>query len=183
MSVSGTPSPLMLNVESRDHATSSNDAARAFQSKKFAGRTGMGPPPVSASFVSQILTRRSGRGYGAPCSRTVLTRLKIAVLAPIPSTSVATMTIDSAGLRRVTRRAYRRSCCQPSIRASGINGRCRARSISALKSASATMRIQNASTAIRPAAMAARRLSRKNSSSCRPKRSRNAAGYSRSRTS
>src|SRR3954454_10666558 len=47
----------------------------------------------------QTPTRRSASGYGRGLTRTPLTTLKIAVLAPIPSPSVRTATTEKSGAR------------------------------------------------------------------------------------
>src|SRR5262245_1999643 len=52
---------------------------------------------------------RSGSGNGRLRSRTPLTRLNIAALAPMPSASVSTATVVKPGALRRTRRPYRRS--------------------------------------------------------------------------
>src|SRR5439155_9128880 len=57
---------------------------------------------------------RSASGYGSDRSRTPLTTLKIAVVAPIPSASVIVVTRTNAGARRNWRLANRISCNQPS---------------------------------------------------------------------
>ncbi len=48
-------------------------------------------------YVPVMLTSRSGSGYGSGRSRIPLTRLKIAVLAPMPSASVRTATAEKPG--------------------------------------------------------------------------------------
>src|SRR5262249_42621577 len=52
----------------------------------------------------------SGSGYGSGLSRSALTTLKTAVLAPIPIASDATITTVRPAVRLNVRRAYRRSC-------------------------------------------------------------------------
>src|SRR6185436_3101515 len=59
---------------------------------------------------SQSTASRSGFGYGSGFRSSALTTLKIAVLAPIPIASDATITRVDALLRRIIRTAYRRSC-------------------------------------------------------------------------
>ena len=54
---------------------------------------------------SHSTASRSGLGYGKGFSRTPLTTLKIAVLAPIPMASDAMMMKVETGLRRSMRRA------------------------------------------------------------------------------
>ena len=54
---------------------------------------------------SQSTASRSGSGYGSGFSSSALTTLKIAVLAPMPIASEATMTSVSAQLLRSVRRA------------------------------------------------------------------------------
>src|SRR5437870_1844061 len=51
---------------------------------------------------------RSASGYGSGRSRTALTMLKMAVLAPIPSASVMTATAENAGFLINCRKASRR---------------------------------------------------------------------------
>ena len=57
-------------------------------------------PPFG--YVPVTLTRRSGSGYGSRDSSTPSTRLKTAVLAPLPRASVRTATAVNPGLRRKT---------------------------------------------------------------------------------
>lgn len=63
------------------------------------GRRIAAPVKLSAAGTfSMILTRRSAPGYGSACSSTALTTLKIAVVAPIPSASVSTVTAVNDGV-------------------------------------------------------------------------------------
>ena len=54
---------------------------------------------------SHSTASRSGSGYGSGFSSSALTTLKIAVLAPMPIASDATMTNVDAGVRRIIRNA------------------------------------------------------------------------------
>src|SRR5688572_2905603 len=67
--------------------------------------------------VSQIVTRRSGSEYGNGRSSVASTRAKIALLAPMPSASVAAATIVKAGALRSWRQANDTSCRSSSIMA------------------------------------------------------------------
>jgi hypothetical protein len=55
--------------------------------------------------VEATLTRRSASGYGSGRSRTAFTTLKIALLAPMPTASVATATSVKPGAWRSRRSA------------------------------------------------------------------------------
>ena len=56
-------------------------------------------------FLIQITARRSGSGYGSGSRSSALTTLKMAVLAPMPMASDATMTNVRPGERRRVRKA------------------------------------------------------------------------------
>jgi hypothetical protein len=64
---------------------------------------------------SHRTTSRSGSGYGSGFRRSAFTTLKIAVLAPMPMASEATITSVNAGLRFKVRSAYRKSCMKVCI--------------------------------------------------------------------
>ena len=51
------------------------------------------------------MTSRSGSAYGSGRSSTPFTTVKIVVVAPIPSASVATATAVNPGVRRSARKA------------------------------------------------------------------------------
>src|SRR5580700_11180239 len=64
-------------------------------------------PPKGSGVLNVKMTNRSGSFTGGGRSRTAFTKLKIAVLAPIPSASERTATSVNPGDRRNPRRAYR----------------------------------------------------------------------------
>ena len=70
---------------------------RAFQSSMFGRR---GEARASRSDVSRIVTSRSGSVYGSGRSSVASTSAKIALLAPMPSASVATAIARERGRRR-----------------------------------------------------------------------------------
>src|ERR1700690_4201391 len=67
-----------------------------------------GPAGFSCSMGTTAM-RRFGLGKGRGASRTALTRLKMAVVAPTPSASVRTTLRVKAGVLRSWRKAKRRS--------------------------------------------------------------------------
>src|SRR5580658_477434 len=71
----------------------------------------------SRTNFSQITTSRSGFRKGSGCSRTALTTLNIAVVAPIPSASVRITTVVNPGVRAKVRAAYATSCLNRSSQA------------------------------------------------------------------
>src|SRR6185437_1872379 len=86
---------------------SANSRLWAFQSGKSGPESGKLP---GAASVSNICTSWSGCAYGSGASMSASTRLKMAVLAPIPSASTSTARIVNPGVRRSMRKAKRRSC-------------------------------------------------------------------------
>src|SRR5689334_1805279 len=76
--------------------------------------------PLRSAFGgrSRTLTIRSAFSYGRGLSRTPSTKLKIAVLAPIPNASVSRATIAKPGLRASIRALYRKSCRSGAINVS-----------------------------------------------------------------
>ncbi len=62
---------------------------------------------VFSASLSLILTRKScsGSGTGSDFKRTALTKVKMPVLAPIPSAKVSTATNVKPGLLRICRNA------------------------------------------------------------------------------
>jgi hypothetical protein len=62
-----------------------------------------------------MLYRSSAFGYGSGFSSTAFRVLKMAVVAPIPSASVAMAASGNAGARRRLRNAKRRSCMKVPI--------------------------------------------------------------------
>src|SRR4051812_139134 len=60
--------------------------------------------------VVRMLYRSSALGYGSGLSRTALSAAKIAVVAPMPTASVAIAATGTAGARRRLRSAKRMSC-------------------------------------------------------------------------
>jgi hypothetical protein len=83
------------------------------QSRKFAVATPLRRPPGGFSNTSTI---RSGLAYGSGRRSTPSTKLKIELVAPIPSARTAMAVRLYAGDRQSDRTASRRSCCIVSLR-------------------------------------------------------------------
>ena len=80
----------------------------ALKASKLAGETGLAGSDWRVLSL-QTLTRSDGAAYGRGRSSTACTTLKMAVLAPIPSASEATVNRANSGARRNWRSATRTS--------------------------------------------------------------------------
>jgi hypothetical protein len=83
-------------------ASASNDWLRSTTSRNVPNVTSSRDPSV---LKSEIVASRSACGYGNDSNRIGFTALKIAVLAPMPSASVSTATLEKPALRRRVRTA------------------------------------------------------------------------------
>lgn len=89
-------------------ASAAMNEGAALKASKSAGDTGVdGAPALTLSL--QTMTSAPGSLYGSGCSRTVLTTANIALLAPIPSASDATVSAAKSGARRHCRSESRTS--------------------------------------------------------------------------
>src|SRR5579862_5800811 len=92
----GAPAPVSVFSSSYDGAMSSKTPLFCFQIAKSPGDEGNGCPP-RAGFTVHTATMLPGSLYGRGAISTVFTTEKIAVLAPIPNASVATLTHTNPG--------------------------------------------------------------------------------------
>ncbi|HVZ48558.1 MAG TPA: hypothetical protein VG916_07225 [Gemmatimonadaceae bacterium] len=99
---SGTPSPVSDGRHASAAAMASKAWARARTSKNVPSVAGIGAP---CALRSSRVTSRSACGKGSGSTRIGLTTLNTAVLAPMPTASVATAVHVNAGLRRRRRSA------------------------------------------------------------------------------
>ena len=86
-------------------AIPSNDRVRRFHSTTVAAAGSTRSGPLIAVKSSHSSTRRLGSTKGSGFSSTALTRLKIAVFAPMPSASVRIAIAVKTGLPRSVRSA------------------------------------------------------------------------------
>ncbi len=105
---SGSPSPVKLTLERVKAVIPANERLCARQSTKLGGEAlKRGKPRSGLASISS--TSRSGSGYGSGAMSTVLTTLKMAVLAPIPRANARSAASERAGLLASARTAKRRS--------------------------------------------------------------------------
>ena len=103
----GSPRPVSVIGPPVVAATDVNEELWLFQSRKFIADTTLLPPPGGFSQSRRI---RSGSGYGSGFRRTPSTKLKMALLAPMPSASVRMATTAKPGAFKRPRMPYRTSC-------------------------------------------------------------------------
>jgi hypothetical protein len=105
----GSPTPVRLKLTELTADIPSNECVCVFQSMKLAGAgVFFGNPRRDAS--SHNITSRSGAANGSGLRSTALTRLKMAVFAPMPSASVNTAMTVNPGRFNSMRKPKRMSC-------------------------------------------------------------------------